>query len=64
MGKELILALGLVLVVEGLGPMLIPSKWRDMVSEMSQLPDATLRRIGGCLVVAGVVIAYMMWPSK
>ncbi len=64
MGKEIILALGLVLVVEGLGPMLIPNKWRNMVSEMSQLPDATLRRTGGCLVVAGAVIAYMMWPSK
>lgn len=64
MGKEIWLAMGLVLVVEGLGPMLVPRKWREMVSEMSLLPDATLRRIGGCLVVAGAVIAYMMWPSK
>ncbi|WP_407331996.1 DUF2065 domain-containing protein [Enterovibrio sp. 27052020O] len=64
MGKELLLAAGLVLVVEGLGPMLIPNRWRNMVKEMSQLPDSSLRRIGGCLVVAGVVIAYMMWPSK
>ncbi|WP_325891023.1 DUF2065 domain-containing protein [Grimontia sp. NTOU-MAR1] len=64
MGSELWLAMGLVLVVEGLGPMLVPKKWRKMVSEMSLLPDATLRRIGGCLVVAGAVIAYMMWPSK
>ncbi|MEZ8141510.1 DUF2065 domain-containing protein [Enterovibrio norvegicus FF-33] len=64
MGKELLLAIGLVLVVEGLGPMLVPNKWRNMVKEMSQLQDTTLRRIGGCLVVAGIVIAYMMWPSK
>ncbi|MDD1795862.1 DUF2065 domain-containing protein [Enterovibrio makurazakiensis] len=64
MGKELLLAIGLVLIVEGFGPMIVPKKWRNMVNEMSQLPDATLRRIGGCLVVAGIVIAYMMWPSK
>ncbi|AMG30871.1 DUF2065 domain-containing protein [Grimontia hollisae] len=64
MGKSIWLAIGLVLVVEGLGPMLVPQKWREMISEMSLLPDATLRRIGGCLVVAGAVIAYMMWPSK
>lgn len=64
MGKELWLAIGLVLVFEGLGPMLLPNKWREMVREMSQLSDANLRRIGGCLVVAGAVIAYMMWPSK
>ncbi|KXF80364.1 DUF2065 domain-containing protein [Enterovibrio coralii] len=64
MNNTLLVALGLVLVVEGLGPMLVPKKWREMVSEMSALPDTTLRRIGGCLVVAGAVIAYMMWPSK
>ncbi|MDD1781523.1 DUF2065 domain-containing protein [Enterovibrio sp. ZSDZ35] len=64
MGNELWLAIGLVLVVEGLGPMLVPQKWRAMVSEMSLLSDATLRRIGGCLVVAGAVIAYMMLSSK
>lgn len=64
MGKSIWLAIGLVLVVEGLGPMLVPQKWREMVKEMSLLPDSTLRRVGGCLVVAGAVIAYMMWPAK
>ncbi len=29
MGKELWLAIGLVLVFEGLGPMLLPNKWRE-----------------------------------
>ncbi len=32
-----------------------------MVSQLSQQDDNTLRRIGGCLVVAGSVIAYMMY---
>ncbi|WP_428775729.1 DUF2065 domain-containing protein [Vibrio sp.] len=52
------LAIGLLLVAEGVGPLIAPSGWRAMISQMSQQPDSQLRRIGGCLVVAGAVIAY------
>ncbi|WP_419244234.1 DUF2065 domain-containing protein [Photobacterium leiognathi subsp. mandapamensis] len=61
MSNTIWMALGLVLVVEGLGPSLAPRGWREMVSQLSQQNDNTLRRIGGCLVVAGTVIAYMMY---
>ncbi|SFN04175.1 hypothetical protein SAMN05216516_10250 [Izhakiella capsodis] len=54
------LALALVLVLEGLGPMLLPRVWRRMILSMAQLPDSLLRRFGGGLVVAGVVIYYML----
>ncbi|AJI81855.1 putative inner membrane protein YjeT (clustered with HflC) [Yersinia enterocolitica] len=60
MNSTILLALGLVLVLEGLGPMLYPKAWRKMILAMAQLPDATLRRFGGGLVVAGVVIYYML----
>ncbi|EHD0098665.1 DUF2065 domain-containing protein [Vibrio vulnificus] len=60
MSNSLWLALGLVLIVEGLGPLLAPRGWRNMVAQLSEQPDNQLRRIGGCLVVAGTVIAYMM----
>ncbi|ELR63400.1 Putative inner membrane protein YjeT (clustered with HflC) [Photobacterium marinum] len=63
MSKAIWLALGLVLIFEGLGPLLAPRGWREMVSQLSQQNDNTLRRIGGCLVVAGSVIAYMMYTS-
>lgn len=59
MSHTLWIALGLVLIVEGLGPLLAPRGWRQMVSQLSQQPDNQLRRIGGCLVVAGAVIAYV-----
>lgn len=58
MSNSIWFAIGLVLIVEGLGPLVAPNGWRNMVSELSQQPDAQLRRIGGCLVVAGAVIAY------
>ncbi|KII78587.1 DUF2065 domain-containing protein [Vibrio renipiscarius] len=58
MSSSIWLAIGLVLIVEGLGPLIAPNGWRSMVAELSKQPDAQLRRVGGCLVVAGVVIAY------
>lgn len=61
MSNAIWLALGLVLVFEGLGPLLAPRGWREMVSQLSQQDDNTLRRIGGCLVAAGSVVAYIMY---
>lgn len=60
MNSTILLALALVLVLEGLGPMLLPRAWRGMIRTMSQLPDHLLRRFGGGLVVAGIVIYYMV----
>ncbi len=60
MNSTIWLALALVLVLEGLGPMLYPRAWRRMIATMSQLPDNILRRFGGGLVVAGIVIYYML----
>ncbi|MCJ2378159.1 DUF2065 domain-containing protein [Vibrio sp. ZSDZ34] len=60
MSEAIWIALGLVLIVEGLGPLLVPSHWRAMIVEMTRKPDAQLRRVGGCLVVAGAVIVFML----
>lgn len=54
------MALGLVLVLEGLGPMLSPRLWRRMIISMARMPDGLLRRVGGGLVVAGAVIYSML----
>ncbi|MBW6090236.1 DUF2065 domain-containing protein [Escherichia coli] len=60
--------LPLVLVLEGLGPMLYPKAWKKMISAMTNLPDNILRRFGSGLVVAGVVVYYMLrkndWLNK
>ena len=60
MNSTIWLALALVLVLEGLGPMLYPKAWKTMISAMTNLPDNILRRFGGGLVVAGVVVYYML----
>lgn len=63
MNTTIWLALALVLVLEGLGPMLYPQAWRKMVAALANLPDSLLRRFGGGLVVAGVVIYYMLMKT-
>ncbi|WP_034918763.1 DUF2065 domain-containing protein [Erwinia sp. 9145] len=60
MNPTIWMALALVLVLEGLGPVLLPRIWRRMILAMAQLPDTVLRRFGGGLVVAGAVIYYMV----
>ncbi|WP_409311184.1 DUF2065 domain-containing protein [Pectobacterium sp. B1J-3] len=60
MNSTIWMALGLVLVLEGLGPLLFPRIWRRMILAMAQLPDNILRRFGGGIVVAGCVIYYML----
>jgi len=60
MNATIWLALALVLILEGLGPVLLPRIWRRMILSMAQLPDTLLRRFGGGLVVAGAVIYYMV----
>ena len=60
MSESIWLAIGLVLIVEGIGPLVVPNGWRNMVAQLSEQPNNQLRRIGGCLVVTGAVIAIMM----
>ncbi|GEM76805.1 DUF2065 domain-containing protein [Vibrio sagamiensis] len=60
MTSSIWLAIGTVLILEGLGPLIAPSGWRKMIAHLSSQPDNQLRRVGGCLVVAGSIIAIMM----
>ncbi|EGM68755.1 DUF2065 domain-containing protein [Shewanella sp. HN-41] len=50
------LAIALVLILEGIGPLLFPNKWRRYLNELSNQNQQVLRRIGGALVTAGAVI--------
>ena len=52
----LIPALALVLIVEGIGPLLFPNKWRNYLLQVSQQPSNQLRQMGGVLVIIGTLI--------
>ena len=49
MNSTIWLALALVLVLEGLGPLFYPRAWRKMVASLSQLPDNLLLYMNGAV---------------
>jgi uncharacterized protein YjeT (DUF2065 family) len=60
MWENLIPALALVLVIEGMLPFLSPRGWRDAMSQAAQLPDNVLRTLGFVSMMAGVIILYFV----
>ena len=56
MAADFLLALALVLIIEGLMPGINPSMWRSMVKQMADLDDQKLRLIGIGSMIAGAVL--------
>lgn len=54
------LALGLVLVLEGLMPLLAPGAWRHMFQNILKLQDGQLRFIGVCSVLLGLILIWTL----
>jgi hypothetical protein len=60
-GEVILVALALVLIVEGIGPMLFANKWQRFLQQISQQPVNQLRTMGGILVTIGVVsLIYLL----
>ena len=57
-GGALLLALALMLVLEGLLPFLAPRLWRETFARLVSLPDHRLRFFGLTSMLAGVVLLY------
>lgn len=60
MMTSILTGIGLLLLFEGLGPLLMPRGWQQLLRLLSEQPAEQLRRIGGSLVVAGSVILWML----
>ena len=54
------LALGLMLVFEGLMPMLAPARWRRLFEQLLRLQDGQIRFFGVFMVLAGLVLVWLM----
>ena len=53
------LAVALMLVFEGLMPLVAPSAWRQMFTRLSELTDGQLRFFGLLAVAAGALLFYL-----
>ena len=56
--RELIIALGLFLFIEGLLYAIIPSKMKNMLSKLNQISDGQLRSGGLIFAIIGFVIIW------
>jgi hypothetical protein len=50
------LAVALMLVLEGLLPLLAPAKWRDVVRRVAGLSDGQIRFFGLASILTGAVL--------
>jgi uncharacterized protein len=54
------LALALMLVLEGLMPLVAPAAWRDMFRRLLALSDGQIRFIGLSLVGGGLLVGLLI----
>ncbi|MEN8106393.1 MAG: DUF2065 domain-containing protein [Pseudomonadota bacterium] len=57
---DLLAALALVLVIEGIVPFVNPQSLRNMLATVSQLDDRTLRITGLISMICGVIMLYLV----
>ena len=58
--SDLLAALCLVAILEGLFLFALPGGWKRAVEQLHAMSDAQLRRIGGIVTIAGLVSLYLV----
>jgi uncharacterized protein len=59
MATTLLMALALMLVIEGLLPFLAPKVWRDTFQRLMLLSDGQIRFFGLTSMIAGLILLYI-----
>ena len=57
---EILTALALVLIIEGMVPFVGPAKYRQIVAQMAQLSDNHLRTVGLVIMIAGLLLLLIV----
>jgi len=58
-GTSILAAIALVLIFEGLLPLISPTKWREMFAQLLQLQDGQIRFFGLGTVLLGLFL--LVW---
>ena len=59
MGTTLLMALALMLVIEGLLPFLAPKLWRETFQRLMQLSDGQIRFFGLTSMLIGLILLFI-----
>ncbi len=60
MWDDLLRALCLMLVLEGVIPFLYPARWRRLVARLAEVSDSQLRIMGMVSMAIGVGLLYLL----
>ena len=55
----LLMAVALMLIIEGLLPFLLPAVWRDAFRRLTEMSDGQIRFIGLSSMIAGLLLLYL-----
>jgi len=58
--NDLLAALALVLIIEGVLPFLAPSKLKEVYKSVLEMPDKSLRLMGFGSMVAGLILLFLI----
>ena len=58
MGTALLMALALMLILEGVLPFLAPSLWRDTFRRITQMNDGQIRFVGLSSMIVGLLLLW------
>ncbi len=58
--RELLIAFCLMLILEGVIPFLYPQRWRNLVQQLADLDQQTLRIIGLASMLIGTGLLYVV----
>jgi uncharacterized protein YjeT (DUF2065 family) len=56
----LLMALALMLILEGLMPMVSPLRWRSLFEQLFKLEDGQIRFFGMAMVIAGLLLFWLV----
>ncbi len=59
MWQQFFLSIGLVLIIEGILPFINPEKYKQFSKKINKIPLKNLRKMGGILVICGLVIIML-----
>lgn len=59
---DLLRALALMLVLEGLMPFIAPERWREVLLRVAGSDPRTLRLFGGALMIGGLILLQFLRP--
>jgi len=58
--QEILTAIALVLVIEGMMPFIGPGRYKQLVAQIARLSDNHLRTFGLASMIAGLVLLFIV----